>query len=740
MQHLKITLVACFILILTACGGSGSSGGSGPVTVEKISFTGITLSMSEGVTVGTLVEQQLVVGNGPLDISNITLALSGTDSGYFSVEIIAGESAGDYLGNISLTKSLLGLDGSRLEFTATVSSGDQSLSVPVVIQLTGLVKTLAAYQHSDVYNKENHRLSTSETDSGLKLATQPKHGRVEAYFVGNEMWDFEYSGTDCFEGSDSYLYQIEDQYGEVTININSIIQDMDVDAEAGMPKVIDLSNELPDTFKGDITVGQPANGTSSYNSDSRKITYTPNFSADVDSFTYAVNECSKTITVNISKTPQLLALKTDDTGSELWKTDGTVSGTQLVKDIEPGVGGSSPYSIVKRESDGLSFFIAKKNDTYGIWKTDGTESNTSLVKEITQQSAYRTLPNLLMVGDDVYLMSKTESTIYLWKSNGEEEGTTIVKTMTTTGGADASGYMYTINGKVVFARDTAAPGPGSEPWVSDGTAVGTVELKDIRPGDDGSNFMKSSVIQFKNSLYSAANDRNHGSEIWMTDGSTANTKMLVDLETGDNISSIPRYFTAADDVFYFVATTSDKGDQLWKSDGTAENTVAVKDIDPMSVALDLDSLGGDFFYGHIKQGDEVNGLLFFSAKNEDDGIELWKSDGTESGTLMVKDLMPGDNYSSRPGDFVELNNTLYFAAYALDNSRNLWNSDGTKEGTVMVKSFEADELQEGGIEVKNGLMFLTVRKGDPDSESGFEYQIWRSDGTESGTYFLGNIE
>ncbi len=37
---------------------------------------------------------------------------------------------------------------------------------------------------------------------------------------------------------------------------------------------------------------------------------------------------------------------------------------------------------------------------------------------------------------------------------------------------------------------------------------------------------------------------------------------------------------------------------------------------------------------------EVNGTLFFTADDGMNGSELWKSDGTEAGTVMVKDINP----------------------------------------------------------------------------------------------------
>jgi len=706
------------------------------IVVEEMTLTEVTLSMSEGVLVGAVAEEQLIITNGPEEISAITLALADDDSKYFSVELIAGTTAGDYLGNLSPAQSLLGLAGSALNFTATVSVGEQSLSVPVVINVTEIVNTRTAYQHQDIFTKGNSRISTSESVSGLVIATQPQHGTVEAYFVGNEVWDFNYTSTDCFVGQDNYLYQVAGEYGEVSVNINAALKDLTIEAETDTAKIIDLSVELPLNFTQTITITQPQNGTSSYNSDTQELTYTPNASATTDSFTYAANGCAKTISVTVSRPPLLLALNTAETGQELWKSDGTVAGTFLVKDINLGTDNANPSPFVKRLSDGVHLFFASQSGERGLWKTGGTEESTVKVKDIL--ASYGTAINLTLVGDDVYFTTKTVDTFRVWKSDGTENGTFIVKELPVIGG-DRSGYLHTVNGKLLFNYDhphTSSNPRGEEAWVSDGTALGTVELKDIWPGGGESDFMKGSVIEFKGNLYSEADDGSaSGSEVWMTDGTTNGTKLLADLEAGSN-GSLSTNFTAADDVFYFTAVTSDKGDQLWKSDGTEGNTVPVKDMDPNSSARDQDLFSTDFFYGHIQQGNDINGLLFFAAKNGDFGVELWKSDGTDAGTVMVKDLMAGVNYSSRPADFVELNNTLYFTAYDIDNSRNLWKSDGTEEGTVMVKSFGPDELQSGGMEVRNGIILLTVGKG---GEEGFDYQIWRSDGTETGTYFLGDI-
>src|SRR5207253_2247840 len=77
---------------------------------------------------------------------------------------------------------------------------------------------------------------------------------------------------------------------------------------------------------------------------------------------------------------------------------------------------------------------------------------------------------------------------------------------------------------------------------------------------------------------------------------------------------------------------------------------------------------------------DVNGTLFFVASDPTNGRELWKSDGTERGTVLDKD----SDFSS-PAGLTDANGTLFFAAIDPTHGRELWKSDGTAAGTVLVK-------------------------------------------------------
>src|SRR5262249_34591214 len=126
----------------------------------------------------------------------------------------------------------------------------------------------------------------------------------------------------------------------------------------------------------------------------------------------------------------------------------------------------------------------------------------------------------------------------------------------------------------------------------------------------------------------------------------------------------------------------------------------------------------------------VNGTLFFRA---DDFVylgnhELWKSDGTEAGTILVKDINPGYQGSS-PRNLTNVNGTLFFVATA-GLQVGAWKSDGTAAGAVVVKNvFVPSSL----TNVNGTLFFVTWY------DATRPFQLWRSDGTDAGTVAIKDL-
>jgi ELWxxDGT repeat protein len=98
---------------------------------------------------------------------------------------------------------------------------------------------------------------------------------------------------------------------------------------------------------------------------------------------------------------------------------------------------------------------------------------------------------------------------------------------------------------------------------------------------------------------------------------------------GYDNSSNPYVFGSAGGRVFFTADDGSSGQELWRSDGTAAGTLLLKDIQPGL------SSSGPYL---VASGDSV---VYFSASTPEYGRELWKTDGSAAGTVMVADLSPG---------------------------------------------------------------------------------------------------
>src|SRR5205085_11949798 len=132
---------------------------------------------------------------------------------------------------------------------------------------------------------------------------------------------------------------------------------------------------------------------------------------------------------------------------------------------------------------------------------------------------------------------------------------------------------------------------------------------------------------------------------------------------------------AVGDSVLFRPADAAHGSELWKTNGTPEGTVLVKDVWPGPPSAE-----------HYVDGTAVtvNGVAYFAANTGINDRELWRSDGTEGGTRRVGDLAPGDD-GSWPREFVALDGTLYFIAYEAQRRGDrdaLYRSDGTEAGTT----------------------------------------------------------
>ena len=316
----------------------------------------------------------------------------------------------------------------------------------------------------------------------------------------------------------------------------------------------------------------------------------------------------------------------------------------------------------------------------------------------------------------------------LWKSDGTAAGTVLVKDINPGPGFSFPSSLTNVNGTLYFAATDGSS--GFELWKSDGTAAGTVQVQDIFVGVGSS--LPNSLTNVNGTLYFAANDGVSGAELWTSDGTAGGTVLVRDIATGVAGSSLSS-LTNVDGTLYFVADDGVTGSELWQSDGTVGGTLQVKDI-----FAGIESATPDYLTN-------VNGTLYFSANDGATGIELWKSDGTAGGTVQVDDIVKKES-SSSPRSLTNVNGTLYFSAEevvsgdpcnhdVLTGNRELWKSDGTTGGTVRVQDIRpglASSYPNSLISI-NGTLYFSANNGLTGKE------LWKSDGTALGTELVKDI-
>ena len=185
--------------------------------------------------------------------------------------------------------------------------------------------------------------------------------------------------------------------------------------------------------------------------------------------------------------------------------------------------------------------------------------------------------------------------------------------------------------------------------------------------------MIDSLIVFNNYLFFRANNQAVGYELYKSDGTEQGTVLVKDIFPGSDPAG-PSFFSILNNELYFIATNGINGIELWKTDGTEAGTIMAFDLYPGAQS----SINSMYSY---------NGLLYLNARNATSKYQLYISDGTLAGTRLVKTIDAGGTFGSLFVLSIGYNNEVYFYASGNNgaNGYELWKTDGTEAGTIMVK-------------------------------------------------------
>jgi ELWxxDGT repeat protein len=384
-------------------------------------------------------------------------------------------------------------------------------------------------------------------------------------------------------------------------------------------------------------------------------------------------------------------------GREIWVSDGTLTGTAIVKDIHPGIKGSAPNWLYSW--NGKVFFVDDGDGISpgGLWITDGTSSGTFKLNTVfpSTNDSFGFTP----YNNKLYFRGADSNGCQLWVTDGTTEGTKMLKKINQTHDNNCIGHLATYNGKLYFpASDSSFK---DQLWVTDGTAAGTQLLYNFG-GLFGS--YPDGLIQFNNKLYFTGWDSINGTMVWVTDGTKSGTHSLNNLNPllKDHEYRMIKVFNGK---LYFSFADS-IGEELWVTDASNTGTYLLKTFHYMRIGYSLSSFiafkdklyfhGGDDSGGQygglwvtdgtpantteliqIEPGFEglvpYNGKLYFIGAIDSQGILLMESDGTNAGTKSALPRIVSNNYPFVDShQLIVYNNALYFGANKQFNGRELW--------------------------------------------------------------------
>lgn len=447
------------------------------------------------------------------------------------------------------------------------------------------------------------------------------------------------------------------------------------------------------------------------------------------------------------------------TGGELWRTDGTVEGTKLVKDIVAGSSSSHPAHFCVA---GPWLYFAATDPKKGseLWRTDGTTRGTRMVFESSKGSAGADPVNVAAAEDGVYFQEGVNGLLGdLWFSNGTARGSV---RLTTPDALPRSGLampsqppMLAVGDTLYFAGNDGRA--GEELWLSKGRKTGM--LTDLRPGITGSGPRNLTRLG-KRVLFSAGGPPAGRRQVWVTDGKARGTIPINDFTVSPG-GPDPRGFVAGESLCFFTSGES-PWNALWITDGSRNGTRRLWRPDGRSfnVGAQAPALVGPWLYfvdydyqlgsGFWKTDGALGGSrqlaipagpapsfehltptrdrLFFFVNRQ----SLWVTDDSEAGARQVEVDPPFFNCDGA----VPFDDSILFISTSVKGGNRLWISDGTAEGSRMLLDERLGTFPlapSRSARIGNVLVFvMDLSPHGPE--------LWRTDGTPEGTFLIKDIQ
>ena len=277
-----------------------------------------------------------------------------------------------------------------------------------------------------------------------------------------------------------------------------------------------------------------------------------------------------------------------------------------------------------RLGDRLLFSLVKPSseDEGLLFATDGTEGGTRVVSSTLCPSPCLEITPVAILGEAVILKVRSGSftKVRFWRMDATSAGT-----FPLTGFFWATSNIFSeglSTDSEIFYFVGCRPREGCEVWRSDGTRGGTTLLKDINPGTTESSPYGLTIWKGK-AYFIAYNGERSG--LWSSAG------------TADTTHFVAEIFEPRDQLVTLVATPSQlfftSEEDLWVTDGTSAGTRLLHDFE-RTFCLPHSVCPPPSVNSMIPVEDDV----YLTVPAGSSSSEIWRSDGTEAGTVRLREL------------------------------------------------------------------------------------------------------
>lgn len=427
-------------------------------------------------------------------------------------------------------------------------------------------------------------------------------------------------------------------------------------------------------------------------------------------------------------------------GRELYRSDGTASGTIRISDINLDDKDSNPDKFTFHQ--GSVYFTAyDQTYKYQLWKTDGTSNGTVRITSLPQTSSYYSdfIKELTSCGNYLFFTSGGK----LYRTDGTSSGTQMISVGSNTSSSyslfDFNNTLYFVNNNFLF-RAT-----GSSNIATGGISTKTIpvmaeykcfaELNNelyflaINSWYDNNyklykfngasvSMVKSGLDKIEFPIFSSANniywlaEDTYGNSLMKSDGTNAGT-----IKAGSSSIDDMNLYHATNNKLYYGYTSNYHGklkvfDETNSTDSFISVSGGVSNPDRKTAYID-----SNFVFIN-------NGILY----KVNDSI-------TQSGRILQNQTFTESGFDTYDPDFVVLNNKVLFQANSgTPFKEELWITDGTSSGTQMVKDINTQIGSKPCLLTKVGNdVYFYARSGNHDHS----YKLHKTLGTSSTTVSMG---